>query len=157
MDSSSDAVCTRCAEPKELPLARCGRCGHVPIGEERELAVLLSTRVLSPEQLAEAAARLRRGEPLTPSATLRARARTLLHGDEAPKERTLTLRELLALTAANLLLTPLLGYAVWLRLRERPGPAGRQALAVTVPVSLVLAAGVVAALVFNTSRTTSSP
>lgn len=51
-------------------------------------------------------------------------------------------RELLLLTLGNLFLTPLLGYAIWFR--ARGGPAGRQALAVTLPASLLLGLGVLA-------------
>lgn len=137
---SPDAICQACAAPKELPLARCGSCGFHPTGEAQEIALLCSTRLLTPEQLADVADRLARGEPLNPSPQLRARARALLHGKAEEVERQLTGRELVALTVGNVLLTPLLGYAVWFRLRERPGIAARQALFVTLPVSVVLAA-----------------
>ena len=100
---------------------------------------MCSTRLLPSEQLLAVADRLKRGEPLNPSAQLRARARALLRGNEEQAERHLTPRELAWLTAGNVVLTPLLGYAVWFRLRERPGIAARQALLVTLPVSVVLA------------------
>jgi hypothetical protein len=46
------------------------------------------------------------------------------------------------LSLGNLLLTPLLGFAIWFRARGRP--AGRQALVVTLPCSLLLAVGILA-------------
>lgn len=89
------------------------------------------------KQLAE---RIRRGEPLQPGASARAAARALLQPGEA--EWVLQPRELILLTLGNLLLTPLVGYAIWFR--ARGGPAGRQALAVTLPCSLLLAVGILA-------------
>lgn len=134
-----DAVCPRCGAAKELPLGRCAACGDLPAGDGAELAVLCSTRVLDAEQLAEVAARIRRGEPVQPSAALRARAREALRAGRPQVEARLDTRQQVALFLANLLLTPLLGYAAWFALRTRPGPAARQALWVTIPASLLLA------------------
>jgi hypothetical protein len=131
------AICFACGAEKDLPLARCPACARVPEGEERELSIVCSTRMLSADQLGEVQARIRRGEPLQPSAQRLARARELLSG-VVPVAQRLTGRQLLGLTLANLLFTPLIGYAVWFRYRTRAGPAARQALLATVPVSLVL-------------------
>lgn len=89
------------------------------------------------KQLAE---RIRRGEPLRPGAEALAAARALLQPGEP--EWVLQPRELVLLSLGNLLLTPLLGYAIWFRARGRP--AGRQALVVTLPCSLLLAVGILA-------------
>jgi hypothetical protein len=131
------AVCVRCAEGKELPLARCAACGHLPAGREREESLLASRRMLDAKDLAAVQARLRSGERLNPGEAARARARALLH-DTAPVELALETAQLSGLLAANVLLTPLIGWAAWLRWRSRPGPAARQALIVTAPVSAVL-------------------
>lgn len=136
----SDAICARCAAGKDLPLGRCPACGHLPASPaEREEAVIASRRMLDEASLQAVADRIRRGERLDPGAEARARARQVLHGDPDPG-RTLTTAQIVGLLAANLLLTPLVGWAAWLRWRSRPGVAGRQALIVTAPVSVGLAA-----------------
>lgn len=133
------AVCIRCGARKDLPLGRCPACRHLPEAAERELSVLASARVLGPAELAEVEARIRRGERLNPSAAVRAKARAVLAGAaEAPA--ALAPGQMAALLAANVLLTPLLGLAVWFRWRTRPGPGAKQALWVTIPVSVALAA-----------------
>jgi hypothetical protein len=111
-----------------------------PTGPEREDALLCSTAFLTPDQLRGLQARIRRGEPLQPSAALRRAARDRLTA-APPEPAALSNAQLAALGAANLLFTPLLGWAVWFRYRARPGPGGTQALLVTLPVSLVLLGG----------------
>ncbi|MDP2307236.1 MAG: hypothetical protein Q8P18_14515 [Pseudomonadota bacterium] len=131
------AICARCAAEKDLPLGRCPGCGHVPAAEERELAIVCSTRILDVAALRAAQERIRRGEPVRPTSALRAQARAVLTG-HAPTLARFTPRQVAGLVIANVVLTPLLGYAVWFRYRTRPGPAARQALVATVPVSLAL-------------------
>ncbi|MFZ5478256.1 MAG: hypothetical protein ACOZNI_15925 [Myxococcota bacterium] len=133
-------MCTACGAEKDLPLARCGGCGHLPSGREREIALVASTRVLDGDALAEVQARVRRGERIDPSEALRAKARAALYGSPREEAR-FSPKQVAALVAANVLLTPLLGWAVWLRYRAKPGPAARQALLATAPVSALLAAG----------------
>lgn len=137
------AICARCGAEKDLALGRCPGCGHLPAGEDRELALVCSTRVLDADALRGAQARIRRGEPVRPSAPLRARAREVLSGVTA-RRTALGPRELAAITLGNLLLTPLVGYAVWWWHRHDEGPAARQALLVTVPASLLLGGAIVA-------------
>lgn len=129
-----EALCTRCGAEKDLPLGRCPHCAHLPTGPERELAMLCSQRFFSAAELRDLQARIRRGDPLRPSAALLAQARALLGA--RPALRVLSRQELLLLTVGNLLLTPLLGYATWYGWRDHP--AGRQALWVTLPISLLL-------------------
>lgn len=105
--------------------------------EERELAIVCSTRVLDAAALQAAQERIRRGEAVRPTEALRARARAILSGRETVLAR-FTAGQLAALALANIVLTPMLGYAVWFRYRTRPGPAARQALAATIPVSILL-------------------
>lgn len=99
--------------------------------------MLASRRMLDADGLAAVQARLRSGERLQPSGAALARARALLHGTEDP-ELALGTAQIVGLLAANVLLTPLIGWAAWLRWRSRPGPAARQALVVTAPVSALL-------------------
>ncbi len=109
----------------------------MPTGPDREIAVLCSTAVLDEAALDEVQKRLRMGEPLRPSRALRTRAEAVLRGVPAARP-PLTRRELGLLIVGNLLLTPLLGYAAWFRLRTDGGPAGRQALYTTVACSALL-------------------
>ncbi len=135
--STAPAICHVCGAPKDLALGRCGACGVVPIGSERELAVLCSTAVLDAAALDVAQRRLRSGERLQPTEALRERAAAALRG-APPSRRPLTGRELGLLVAANLLVTPLIGYAAWFRIRTDGGPAGRQILAATFGTSAFL-------------------
>jgi hypothetical protein len=69
------AVCQRCGADKPGPLVPCRVCSHVPTGEERTIAWLLSDHHLSPRELERAASRIRAGERLAPPEELLARAR----------------------------------------------------------------------------------
>ncbi len=69
------AVCQRCGDAKPGPLVPCRTCTHVPVGEERTLAWLLSDHHLSPKELDEAARRLKSGEKLAPPEHLLDKAR----------------------------------------------------------------------------------
>lgn len=131
------AVCAACGADKDVPLARCGACGVAPEGPDREVALLLSTRFLTREELVRVRDRIRRGERPEPGPARRAEARALLAG-ASPAPRALTRSALVGLVAGNLLLTPLLGWAIWLRWRGHPGPGARQVWWATAPISLVL-------------------
>lgn len=132
------AVCARCGEEKDLPLGRCPGCAHVPAApDERELAIVCSTRILDEAALRGAQERIRRGEPVRPTDALRAQARAVLTG-HAPTLARFTPKQIAALVLGNVLLTPMLGYAVWFRYRTMAGPAARQALVATVPLSFLL-------------------
>lgn len=133
------AVCTSCGAYKDLALGRCPACGHLPDAAEREVAVACSSRFLTAAELAAVQARVRRGERLDPSPARRAAARAVLAGRAEP-EVALDRRRWMLLALGNLLVTPLLGWALWLRWWGRPGPGARQALWATVPASLLLAA-----------------
>lgn len=131
------AVCAACGADKDVPLARCGACGVVPQGTDREVALLLSTRFLTREELARARDRIRRGERPEPGPARRAEARALLAGTPlAP--RALSRAAVVGLVVGNLLLSPLLGWAIWLRWRGHPGPGARQVWWATAPLSLAL-------------------
>lgn len=139
---ASPAICMRCGKGKLTPFARCPSCGHIPQGEEREVALLCSSRFLNPAQRLMLQERIRRGEAINPSPAARAEARARLEAealDPGGSEHTQLSRQQMALLLlGNVLLTPMLGYAVWFR--ARGGPAGTQALLLTVPTSLLLGA-----------------
>ncbi len=137
------AICVRCGAEKDLPLGRCPACGSVPVGEERLVALVCSARVSDEDVLRAAQERIRRGEPIRPSAALLDRARRVLSGVE-DATTSLTGRQLLGLFALDLLVTPLVGYALWYHFRNDRGPAARQALVVTLPASVLLAVALVA-------------
>lgn len=141
--STSAAICHRCGGPKRGPFVPCKVCGFTPSGEERSVAWLFSREHLSEDELAEAAARVRSGERPDPSRALIAQAHAGMGAVPASTEqqRPLRLSQVLSLLAANLLLTPLAGLAVWFGLREERPVAARQAIWATVPVALLLSAG----------------
>lgn len=68
------AICQRCGADKPGPLVPCRACTHVPLGEERTVAWLLSEHHLSPAQLAQASRRIRAGHRLAPREDLLAKA-----------------------------------------------------------------------------------
>jgi hypothetical protein len=118
----------------------CKACGYAPSGEDRQVAWLFSEHHLSPEELAFAAVRVRRGDRPDPATTLKELAREAMGALPPPlpegAREPLALGAIVALTAANLLLTPLTGVAVWLGLRDDRPAAARQALLFTMPVAL---------------------
>lgn len=121
------SLCLRCGADKELALGRCAGCGHVPAREEGALSVLLSSRMLSPGELDEVQARLRRGEPLRPSRARLEEASALLLGGGGER-RSLSRAEALGLLVVGVVLTPIVPaiYAwTW-----RDHPAARAAWAV---------------------------
>jgi hypothetical protein len=102
---------------------------------------LFSAHHLSPDELAEAARRVRQGEAPDPSRALRQEARVAM-GAQPPTDTArepLPLGHLLLLGLANVVLTPLVGYATWFGFRDERPIAARQALAVTVPTTVGLA------------------
>lgn len=131
-------LCARCGAEKDLPLGRCPACRHAPSGEDRLIALVCSTRVSPVETLLAAQARIRRGEGIRPTPELIERARRVLSG-VVEAETRLTSRQICGIIAANLVLTPVVGYAVWHHYRSDRGPAARQALLTTLPCSFVLA------------------
>lgn len=115
----------------------------MPVGPERAVAWLFSLEHLSFDELQHAAARVRRGERPEPSSSLQEQARQAMGAQQLPLtdegRRPLSPGTLVAISAANLLLTPLAGFAVWAGLRDGRPRAARQALLVTLPVACLLA------------------
>lgn len=146
---SLTAVCHRCGGAKPDAMAPCPDCGHVPLGDDRLLAWLFSDAHLSEDELAEAAARVSAGEHPDPGRARLNEARRALGAELPAARRGPPLRpgERAALLGANLLLTPLAGFAVWFGLRADRPAAARDALLLTIPVTVFTAlvwAGVVA-------------
>lgn len=130
-----NAICSRCGTEKAAFRAVCSRCGQVPIGEGLLVAWLMSDEHLGPDELAEAAHRIRNGEAVSPSAKMRSRARRAL-GVSFATDPGLGVWQRLGLFAAILFATPLVGWVCWLWwLRDRPRAAW-QSFALTLPVSL---------------------
>ena len=131
------AICIRCAAEKELALARCAECGLVPAEDDRALSVIASTRSLPDADLVEVQRRIRAGEPFRPGRDRVEAARKLLAGTATVEPFAFTRNQALLLVAANILLTPAIGFAAWFGLRQRPGLGARQALWLTIPVSAI--------------------
>lgn len=142
LPSASAAVCHRCGGRKRGPFVPCKTCGFVPQGDQRSVAWLFSTAWLDELELEEAARRVLGGGIPDPSRALRDQARQFMGaaplGDDA--KRPLSSRQVMLLFAGNVLFTPMMGFAVWFGLRRSRPIAARQALSVSVPVSLALTA-----------------
>lgn len=100
------SLCIRCGADKELPLGRCARCQHVPDRGEAALSLLASTRVLSAEDLETVRVRLERGEALRPSHARLRQARSLLF-ESGPQTDVMSRRQIVALLALSVVLTPI--------------------------------------------------
>lgn len=139
-DQTIAAVCHRCGGSKKGPLVPCKSCGFTPTGEDRPVAWLFSAHHLDAEELADAAKRVRSGEQPEPSRSLREQARHAMGAAPLTDAAKTPFGAgwLLLLGIGNLMLTPLVGYAVWFGLREERPRAARQALALTLPISAAL-------------------
>ena len=106
------------------------------------VAWLFSLHHLSEAELAEAATRIRDGERPDPSRALCETARVQMGAASLlnTADKCLDLPWLLALAAANLLLTPLAGFALWYGWRQERPAAAAQALRFTLPVAIALGA-----------------
>ncbi len=136
---SGGAVCVRCGGRREDAFAACPDCGFAPSADERPLSWLFSAAWLDDEELAEAARRITLGQRPDPSRRALLEARAALAGAPVHLGPPLAIRERVALLLANVLLTPLAGYAVWIGLREERPAAARDALVLTVPITALLA------------------
>lgn len=130
------AVCHRCGGPKRGPFVPCKTCEFVPLGEDRPIAWLFGLDYLTEEEMLSAGERIRGGEVPDPSSALRELAREGMGAIplSSAQLKPLTNWQLLWLSMGNLVLTPLIGGALWYGMREdRPVAAG-QIARVTVPV-----------------------
>lgn len=144
------AVCHRCGGDKSGPLVPCKGCGYVPQGEERATAWLFSANHLDEDELAHAADRIRGGERPDPPVSLAQAARVAMGAQPLSDaaRQPMPNSSLALIGVGALVLTPLVGWAVWFGLRqERPVAAG-QALRLTVPITLAMALFWIQELVF---------
>lgn len=133
--SGGGAVCARCGAGKPAFDRVCGACGHRPDGDGLLVAWLLSDRFLPANQLPEVADRIQRGEAVRPSLRQLDRARRAL-GRHFASDAGLDRRARRSLLAANLLLTPLVGWTLWAWWRDERPTAAWQALWLTWPATV---------------------
>ena len=114
----------------------------MPQGEERPTAWLFSLHNLSEEDLSLAVERVRQGERPDPGRALRASAKKEMGAIPVTESNQVPLPtpHLVGIAAANLLLTPLAGFAFWMGLREDRPIAAAQALRITLPITFALGA-----------------
>lgn len=130
------AICVRCGGSRTDFAAICPSCGHRPDDDGRLVAWLLSSESLSTEELDDVQKRIIGGESIRPSERMLAKARAALGRDFAT-DQGLSTRQRLMLLSTSLLVTPLVGWMlfVWWY-RERPR-AAIQALALSLPASVL--------------------
>ena len=134
------AVCHRCGARKEGPMLPCEACNFVPLRGARAVAWLFSGHHLSEAELVEAERRIRIGDVPEPSKALRAMAQRAMGALDAPPVQDQPLRplEVLLLVLTEILLTPMVGFALWLGLRETRPRAARLIARITVPITAIL-------------------
>ena len=136
------AACHRCGGAKSGPFVPCKSCGFVPQGEDRPTAWLFSLNNLDESELAAAALRIQQGDRPDPGSALQAAARKQMGAAPMPDsaQSPMPTRHLVGIAAANLLLTPLAGFAFWIGLRQERPVAAAQALRITLPIAFALGA-----------------
>jgi hypothetical protein len=135
------SVCLRCGATRARFDAICPSCGHRAEGEGLLVAWLLSSEFLDDAGLDAAAARIRGGESIRPSARHLDRARRAL-GRHFSSDPGLTAGQRAALLVCSLVATPLPGLVLgWWWREERPR-AALQAFALSAPASVLFAVGV---------------
>lgn len=154
------AVCSHCGASKPRAMAVCGACGKAPRGGDRPLAYLFSSHHLSEPELDRVARRVRAGERPDPPEHLLQLARKQLtaslsqlpgtHDEPAPVQRELTRDETWLLMLGNVVLTPLIGLAVWWGWRSRHSQAADRVLWLTLPIAGLFAAAWVTMVVLST-------
>lgn len=131
MARSGRAVCARCGHDKPAYDVVCGGCGDRPEGDALLVAWLLSREHLDDPDLDHAAARVRQGHPVRPSAAQLERARTAL-GTQPAGDAGLSVAAWIGVAAASVVVTSAPGWATWWWWRtERPRTA-RQVLAASL-------------------------
>ena len=129
------AICHRCGGHKQEAFQPCSECGHTPIGQGRLIAWLFSSAHLSSEELKLAADRIRSGEIPEPSSDLLKHAKQQGLRNSPSDLRPLPAPALMGIGLGSLILTPLVGFAVWWGLRYDRPIAAKQALRVTAPIA----------------------
>ena len=132
------AACHRCGGLKAGPLLPCPDCHHTPREADRSVAWLFSLAHLSEAELQEAALRIQGGETPDPPAHLLHHATERIRLGRSGGGPPLSQRHMLLLGLGAVVLTPLLGLAVWWGYRMTRPLAARQALRVTIPAAALL-------------------
>ena len=132
------AVCHRCGGIKAGPFLPCPDCLHTPRAEDRALAWLFSAAHLSTEELELAARRIQTGEQPEPSRQLLAHATANMSSSRGSGGPPLSRHQLVGIGLGSIALTPLMGLSIWWGYRTSRPLAAKQALRVTVPVSVVI-------------------
>ena len=104
------------------------------------MAWLLSDRHLEGAELDAVSRRIAEGEAIRPSRKQLARAKTAL-GRAWATDPGLTVAERLGLLACSIVLTPMVGLVAWFWWRESHPRASIQALALSLPFSLIFLVG----------------
>lgn len=136
---SERAICARCGGAREGLRAPCPDCGHRPEAGELPVAWLLSAAWLDEEELVEVSRRISEGQRPDPDPRLLVRARAALGVERSSGDLPLSNPARAGVLLGDVLLTPLLGYALWFGLRQERPVAAREALLITLPVTLALA------------------
>lgn len=134
------AICHRCGGKKFEALQPCPQCGYTPIGQGRLIAWLFSSAHLSDEELKLAADRIRSGELPEPSSDLLKHAGQQVLRTSPADLRPLPNQALMGIGLGSLILTPLVGFAVWWGLRYDRPLAAKQALRITAPIAAAIGA-----------------
>ena len=136
------AACHRCGGQKDGPFVPCKSCGFIPQGNDRPTAWLFSMHNLNEDELKEAAQRVQNGELPDPGKALQAAARKHMGAAPLPDGATQPFSNglLAGIALANLVLTPLAGFAVWMGLKQSRPVAAGQALRITLPIAFALGA-----------------
>ena len=128
----SRAVCARCGTFRKDYREPCAACGLRAEGDGLLVAWLLSDLGLGDAALDDAAARIRRGEPLQPSSRLLAKARAAL-GGTTEADPGLSSRERFGILFCAVFLTALPGLVFALHSRRTRPRAALQAVALSLP------------------------
>lgn len=134
-DPRPRAICVRCGGERADFAQICPSCGHTPNAEGRLVAWLLSTENLELDELRGVQVRIRSGEVIRPSARMLEKARRSL-GWHFTTDVGMSTGERLGLLATSVLLTPLVGWVLfvwWWKVRPR---AAIQALALSLPATV---------------------
>ena len=128
------AVCTKCGGIHGRYNRVCPACGALPTGDGLLVAWLLCSENLSEEAIAQVSDRIRSGEVIQPSERQLRQARVAL-GAHVSSDPGMTVGQRVGLLLTSLLLTPLVGWALWASWRGRRPRAALEALALSLPAS----------------------
>lgn len=130
------AICVRCGSIRANFETICPSCGHRPDDEGRLVAWLLSSENLSETELEDVRHRIAGGERIRPSARMLAKAKIAL-GRDFSSDQGLSTSQRVLLLGTSLLVTPLVGWVLFIWwYRDRPR-AAIQALALSLPASVL--------------------